>query len=138
MIFVMPRRATTTLVLALAVGCRLAGCVVSDRDVSHDPAFLIGYRPGQAYELQRPADLLEIDAGHGELLPVGERRAYGRVVATIPAKSVIEIGSLRHTVSAAPVQWETGVETRAAIRGWPTYDIALNDISSVRWVDGDC
>jgi hypothetical protein len=52
----------------LLVACfALIGRTVSDRDVSHDPHFLVGYRPGGVYELVRPVPLLRTG-------PSGRRR----------------------------------------------------------------
>jgi hypothetical protein len=46
--------------LLLATAAVLSGCTLSDRDVSRDPHFLVGYRPGEVYELVRPVTLLRI------------------------------------------------------------------------------
>jgi hypothetical protein len=129
------RPAATLLLLAAAAV--LSGCSVGDRDVSRDPRFLVGYRPGEVYELARPLTLLRIEEGYFEALPPGETREYGKPAGTLPAGTRVMILSLRHTVSAAPIQWETGVTTEARLVDRPEWTVTLNSISGVRWVSGD-
>src|SRR5215204_847419 len=124
--------------LILAAAVAAGGCVVSDRDVSRDPHFLVGYRPGEVYELVQPVTLHQIDKGYYQLLPPGETREYGKVAGTLAAGSRIRIVSLQHTVTAAPIQWESGVTTTAELVDRPDWTVALIWISRVQWVDGDC
>src|SRR4051812_46058074 len=74
-------RAAPLLLLALVFP--IVGCTVSDRDVSRDPHFLVGYRPGKVYELVRPVTLLRVERGYYELLPPGETREYGKPAGTL-------------------------------------------------------
>jgi hypothetical protein len=115
-----------------------AGCTVTDRDVSNDPHFAVGYRPGAIYRLVQPVNVLELRGGYDlKLIPVGDVRAYGKPAGSLPAGTRIKILDLEHIVRAAPIQWETLVATHAEIVGGPDKNVDLNDISGVRWVDGD-
>jgi hypothetical protein len=134
----MPVRAPTAALLLLApILLAVSGCTVTDSDVSRDPNFLVGYRPGEVYELARPVTLLRVEDGYYELLPPGEKREYGKPAGTLAAGERVMILSLRHTVSAAPIQWESGVTTEARLVNRPEWTVALNNISAVRWVNGD-
>lgn len=115
----------------------VTGCTVSDRDVSDDPRFRVGYLPGQVYRLERPAGLVRLGDDYFELVRPGDVKAYGRPAGTLAAGTLMRIVALRHTVIAAPVQWESGVVTTAELVGPPHWTVALNDLSGVRWVKGD-
>jgi hypothetical protein len=124
--------------LILTAAVAMAGCTVSDRDVSRDPHFLVGYHPGEVYELVQSVPMLRIDKEYFELLRPGETREYGKPAGMLAAGSRIRIISLRHHVSAAPIQWESGVTTTAQLVDRTEWTLALNSISGVRWIDGDC
>ena len=124
-------------VLTLLSLVLVAGCTVSDRDVSRDPRFRVGYLPGQVYCLKQPAGLVRLGDGYFELVRPGERKAYGKAAGTLAAGTLIRIVALRHTVTVAPVQGESGVTTTAELVGPPGWTVALNDISRVEWVEGD-
>ena len=123
--------------LLLLAALTAAGCTVSDRDVSDDPRFRIGYRPGEVYRLVQPVALVRIDNGYFELVPPGESRAYGKPAGTLAAGTHVRIVSLHHTVTAAPIQWESGVTTTAQILDRPAWTVALHSVSGVQWVRGD-
>ena len=127
-----------TPLLLLAASLTASGCVVSDRDVSHDPHFRVGYRPGEVYELAQPVALRRLDANYFELVPPGEGRAYGKPAGTLPAGTRIRIVALRHFVAVAPINWEVAVVTTAELADRPAWEVALNAVSGVRWVNGDC
>jgi hypothetical protein len=134
----MARRVRIAALLFLAALATVTGCTVSDRDVSDDAHFRVGYLPGQVYRLAQPATLLRIDRDYFELVPPGVNKAYGRPAGTLAAGETIEIISLRHTVAAAPIQWETGVTTEARVVSHRSWTVALDSISGVHWVSGDC
>jgi hypothetical protein len=123
--------------LLIACAFLVAGCTVTDRDVSRDEHFLVGYRPGEIYRLTQPVCVLALGDGTFELLPLGATREYGKPEGTLAEGTRIEIVSLRHVVVAAPVQWETRVDTEAQIVNQPDRVFFLNDVSGVRWIDGD-
>jgi hypothetical protein len=126
-------RIAPSLIVALAT---MTGCAMTDRDVSHDPAFLLGYQPGQIYRLQESVNLAAVDESWRQLLPAAETRHY-QIIRAVPAGTRIQIISLRHMVYAAPIQWGTAVITYATLVGQPGYNIDLNRVSDVEWVQGD-
>ena len=135
--FTESRHNTGLLSLLVACGMLLAGCTVTDRGVSKDEHFLVGYRPGQIYRLTQPVSVRELGDHTFELLPPGAAPNYGKPAGTLAEGACVEIVSIRHVVVAAPVQWETHVDTTARLVDEPDRAIVLNGVSDVRWIDGD-
>lgn len=113
-----------------------SGCVLVDRDVSHDERFLIGYRPGEVYRLLQPVKTRQLEGGSLELLPPGAIRKYGKP-GTLAEGALIKIISLRHYVAMAPFNGATDVTISAQIIGPPEQVVWIGAISKVRWIDGD-
>jgi hypothetical protein len=114
------------------------GCVatMTDRDVSAEEKFLIGYQPGQVYQTAKPLSIIEAD-GNQYLWPADTVFKRSRPVGTLAEGSRIRIDSLRHRVIAAPIQWESRVDVAAHLADRPDRVIILQGISSVRWINGD-
>lgn len=122
--------------LLWSVALLVAGCTVTNRDVSKDERFLVGYRPGQVYRLTQAVRVMKFDGNYGLYPPTGAT-GRGKPAGTLPHGTLIRIISLRHVVTAVPIQWETVVHTNAQTIDDPQQILALQAVSDVRWVNGD-